>query len=97
MVADMARELEGTGVTAVSLYPGLVRTENVLANEEHFDLSNSESPEFTGRAVAALAADPDVGRHSGRALVAAELAAEYGFTDVDGARPRSLRDSLLPG
>ena len=97
MVADMARELEGTGVTAVSLYPGLVRTENVLANAEHFDLSNSESPEFIGRAVAALAADPDVGRHSGRALVVAELAAEYGFTDVDGARPRSLRDSLLPG
>ena len=97
MVADMARELDGTGVTAVSLYPGLVRTENVLANEQFFDLSNSESPGFIGRAVAALAGDPDVGCHSGRALVAAELAEEYGFTDVDGARPRSLRDSLLPG
>ena len=95
VVADMAGGLEGTGVTAVSLYPGVVRTENVLAKGEYFDLSNSESPEFIGRAVAALAADPDVARHNGQALVAAELAEEYGFTDVDGARPRSLRDSLL--
>ena len=97
MVADMARELKGTGVTALSLYPGVVRTENVLANAEYFDLSNSESPEFIGRAVAALAADPDVQRHSGRALIAAELATEYGLTDVDGRTPRSLRESMLPG
>jgi dehydrogenase/reductase SDR family protein 1 len=94
MVADMARELKGTGVTAVSLYPGVVRTENVLANAEYFDLSNSESPEFI---VAALAADPDVARHNGRALVAAELAAEYGFMDLDGRTPRSLLGSMLPG
>src|SRR5581483_3676774 len=58
MVADMAYELDGTGVTIVSLYPGIVRTENVLANAEFFDLSNSESPEFVGRAIAHLAADP---------------------------------------
>lgn len=45
------------------------------------DLTNSESPEFIGRAVAALAGDPDVMRHSGTALVAASLAVEYGFTD----------------
>jgi NAD(P)-dependent dehydrogenase (short-subunit alcohol dehydrogenase family) len=96
LVADMATELDGTGVTAVSLYPGVVRTENVLANAQYFDLSNAESPQFIGRAVAALAADPDVRRHSGRPLVAAELAEEYGFTDVDGSTPRSLRDSLLP-
>ncbi|MBV8479916.1 MAG: SDR family NAD(P)-dependent oxidoreductase [Actinobacteria bacterium] len=81
MVADMARELAGTGVTAVSLHPGLVRTENVLANAEYFDLADSESPQFIGRAIAALAADPEIAARNGRALVAAELAAEYGFTD----------------
>ena len=54
MASDMAHELKSHGVTVVSLYPGLVRTEAVLAAGV-FDLSNSESPEFTGRAVAALA------------------------------------------
>ena len=63
MTSDMAHELKPHGVTAVSLYPGLVRTEAVLA-AGCFDLSNSESPEFIGRVIAALAADPDV---SGRA------------------------------
>jgi len=54
------------------------------------DLSNSESPEFIGRAIAALAADADVLRHSGKVLVAAALGREYGFTDVDGKTPRPL-------
>ncbi len=89
MAADMAHELRPYGVTVVSLYPGLVRTENVLAAGV-FDLSNSESPEFIGRAVAALAADPDVARRSGAVLVAAALGTEYGFTDVDGKQPRPL-------
>src|SRR5262249_47463466 len=57
MAADMAHELKPHGVTVVSLYPGLVRTEAVLAAGV-FDLRNSESPEFIGRAVAALAGDP---------------------------------------
>src|SRR5262245_9783080 len=86
---DMAHELKSHGVTVVSLYPGLVRTEAVLAARV-FDLSNSESPEFIGRAVAALAADPDVARRTGSVLVAAALAQEYDFTDVDGRRPRPL-------
>lgn len=90
MVADMATELRPHGVTAVSLYPGLVRTEKVMEAAAWLDLSNSESPEFIGRAIAALAADPDVLRHSGRVLVAAGLAADYGFTDVDGKSPRPL-------
>ena len=54
------------------------------------DLSNSESPEFTGRAVVALAADPDVLRHTGKVHVVADLAREYGFTDIDGSTPRPL-------
>jgi dehydrogenase/reductase SDR family member 1 len=89
MAKDMAHELRQHGVTVVSLYPGLVRTEAVLAAGV-FDLSNSESPEFIGRAVAALASDPELSRRNGSVLVAAALAEEYGFTDVDGRRPRAL-------
>ena len=76
MASDMAHELTSHGVSVVSLYPGLVRTEGVLAAGV-FDLSNSESPEFIGRAVAALAVDPEVARWSGSVVVAAALAAEY--------------------
>jgi dehydrogenase/reductase SDR family protein 1 len=90
MTADMATELRPFGVTAVSLYPGMVRTEKVMAAAAWLDLTNSESPEFVGRAVAALAADPDVLRHTGTVLVAASLAVEYGFTDIDGKTPRPL-------
>ena len=91
MTADMAEELRVHGVATVSLYPGLVRTEKVMAAAQWLDLSNSESPEFTGRAVVALAADTDVLRHSGQVRVVADLAREYGFADVDGTTPRALR------
>ena len=90
MTADMAVELKPHGVAVVSLYPGLVRTEKVMAAAAWLDLSNSESPEFIGRAVAALASDPDVLRHTGKVLIAAALANDYGFTDVDGRTPRPL-------
>ena len=89
LTADTAAVLRDHGVTVVSLYPGLVRTEAVLAAGV-FDLSNSESPEFAGRAVAALAADADVQRRTGQVLVAAQLGVDYGFTDVDGRSPRPL-------
>jgi dehydrogenase/reductase SDR family protein 1 len=90
MTADMAIELKPHGVTVVSLYPGLVRTEKVMEASKWLDLTNSESPDFIGRAVAALAADPDVLRHTGNILVAAAVAKEYGFTDIDGKSPRPL-------
>lgn len=90
MTADMAIELKPHGVTAVSLYPGLVRTEKVMEAAAWLDLTNSESPEFIGLAVAALADDPDVIRHTGTVLVAASVAAQYGFTDIDGKSPRPL-------
>lgn len=90
MTVDMAKELKPHGVTVVSLYPGLVRTEKVMEAAPYLDLSNSESPEFIGRAVAALAADPDVLRHTGNVLIAAAVAKEYGFTDIDGKSPRPL-------
>lgn len=90
LAADMAHELRPHNVAAVALYPGLVRTERVLAAAEHFDMSNAESPQFSGRAVAALAADPRRMDKSGQALVAAALALEYGFTDIDGRQPTPL-------
>jgi NAD(P)-dependent dehydrogenase (short-subunit alcohol dehydrogenase family) len=90
MTADMARELDPHGVTAVSLYPGMVRTEAVLAAAEWLDLSNSESPEFIGRVVAALANDPRLQSRSGSVLVAAAVAAELGVTDTDGRQPIPL-------
>jgi dehydrogenase/reductase SDR family member 1 len=90
LTADMAIELQPHGVTIVSIYPGMVRTEKVMESAAWLDLSNSESPEFIGRAVATLAADPDVLRHTGNVLVAAAIAKEYGFTDIDGTRPRAL-------
>jgi NAD(P)-dependent dehydrogenase (short-subunit alcohol dehydrogenase family) len=90
MTADMATELKPYDVAVVSLYPGLVRTEKVMEAAQWLDLTNSESPDFIGRAVAALAADPDVLRHTGKALVAAGLAKEYFFTDIDGTTPRPL-------
>ena len=90
LTADMAVELKPFGVTVVSLYPGMVRTEKVMAAAQFLDLSNSESPEFIGRAIAALAGDPDVLRHTGQVLVAAAVARDYGFADVDGKSPRPL-------
>jgi NAD(P)-dependent dehydrogenase (short-subunit alcohol dehydrogenase family) len=90
MSACMAHELREHNVAVVSLYPGLVRTESVLKAAQYFDLSNSESPQFIGRGVAALAADPNVMQKSGQILIAASLGLEYGFTDVDGKQPRPL-------
>jgi len=90
LAADMAHELRQHNVAVVSLYPGLVRTEGVMAAAQYFDLSNSESPQFVGRAVAALAADPEVIQKSGQVWVAAALALEYSFTDIDGKQPRPL-------
>jgi NAD(P)-dependent dehydrogenase (short-subunit alcohol dehydrogenase family) len=88
--ADIAHEMREYEVAAVSLYPGLVRTEMVMRNAQYFDMSNSESPEFIGRAVAHLAADPQVMGKSGEVLLAAQLALDYGFTDDDGSQPRPL-------
>jgi NAD(P)-dependent dehydrogenase (short-subunit alcohol dehydrogenase family) len=90
LTSDMARELAPHEISVVSLYPGLVRTEAVMAAAAFLDLTNSESPEFIGRAVEALARDPHRMRHSGRVVVAAQLGLEYGFTDIDGRQPRPL-------
>jgi hypothetical protein len=57
---------------------------------QRFDLSNSESPQFIGRVIAALANDPDLLRRPGQVLVAAAAALEYGITDIDGTQPHPL-------
>ncbi|HEX5735646.1 MAG TPA: SDR family NAD(P)-dependent oxidoreductase [Blastocatellia bacterium] len=90
MTADMAEELKEHNVAAVSLYPGLVRTEKVMEAAAWLDLSNSESPQFIGRAVVALACDEKIMERTGKVLIAASLAEEYGFADVDGKQPRPL-------
>jgi NAD(P)-dependent dehydrogenase (short-subunit alcohol dehydrogenase family) len=92
----MAHDLRRHGVAAVALAPGFMRTERVLAEHARhpFDLGATESPEYLGRAVAALAADRDVLTRSGQLLTAGELARAYGFTDVDGRQPEPFR---MPG
>jgi NAD(P)-dependent dehydrogenase (short-subunit alcohol dehydrogenase family) len=100
---SQAQELRPHGATAVALTPGWMRSEMMLehygvteenwrdgtARSPHFVIA--ESPLYTGRAVAALAADPDVARWNGQSLSSGGLAAVYGFTDVDGTRPDAWR------
>lgn len=81
----MAHELSPFGVTALSLSPGHVLTERV--RDAGLADAATETPLYAGRAVAALAADPDVARHAGSVLSVADLAGLYGFDDADGRRP----------
>jgi dehydrogenase/reductase SDR family protein 1 len=91
MTADMATELASPDISVVSLYPGLVRTEKVMANAAYLDLSNSESPRFIGRTIAALWQHPETARmFSGGVLVAAQVARDLGVKDVDGGSPVPL-------
>lgn len=92
MSHDMAHELRGTGVSVLSLWPGLVRTPQLLASglEEiaGVRVADGEPPELQGRVVAALARDPDVAARSGTAVVTAEAATAYGLVDRPLASPR---------
>ena len=90
MAADMAHELRPHDVAAISLYPGLVRTEAVMRNAQYFDMSNSESPQFIGRVISGLWRDAALLDKSGRVHVAAALAEEYDIPDIDGRRPVPL-------
>jgi NAD(P)-dependent dehydrogenase (short-subunit alcohol dehydrogenase family) len=97
-------ELAPHGCTAVALTPGWLRSEMMLehygvteanwrdgaATNPHF-AAISESPQFVGRAVAALAGDPEVHRRNGGSFSSGELAREYGFTDLDGSQPDAWR------
>ena len=104
MAFTLAHELKPHGATAVSLTPGWLRPEAMLdayrVTESNWrDATNiqphfaiSESRTFVGRAVAALAADPNVSRWSGTSLSSGQLAKIYGFTDLDGSQPDAWRD-----
>ncbi|MDX6547275.1 MAG: hypothetical protein QOG33_825 [Gaiellales bacterium] len=83
MAFGMATELRPHGVAALTLLPGFTRTEAVLALFTG-DLTPTNSTQYVGRAVAMLAADADVMRHSGESLRVADVAEAYGFVDVDG-------------
>jgi NAD(P)-dependent dehydrogenase (short-subunit alcohol dehydrogenase family) len=95
----MAEDLQRHGVAALALTPGYTRTESVLkhfgvteanwrdAGKKDTNFLHSETPYFTGRAVAALAADPHVLEKSGGIYTSYGLAKEYGFTDMDGSQP----------
>ena len=101
---SQAEELKSSGCTALALTPGWMRSEMML---EHFGVTEanwqeaadtqphfaaiSESPLFVGRAVAALAADPNVHRRTGGSYSSGALAREYGFTDLDGSQPDCWR------
>ena len=99
LAVAQAAELADRGITAVAVSPGFLRSEAVLdhfgvtaegwrdaiAVDPHF--AASETPHYVGRAIAALAADPDVARFSGRAVATWELSEIYPFTDLDGSRP----------
>ena len=103
MAFALAHEVGPRGATALSLTPGWLRSEAMLAaygvteatwheaerKQPHFAIS--ESPAYVGRAVAALAADPERARWNGKSLSSGQLAQVYGFTDLDGSRPDAWR------
>ncbi|MFJ6777714.1 SDR family oxidoreductase [Streptomyces yangpuensis] len=103
MAFALGHELGPRGATAVALTPGWLRSEmmldafgvaeenwrDALTTVPHFAIS--ETPAYVGRAVAALAADPEVSRWNGRSLSSGQLARVYGFTDLDGSRPDAWR------
>ena len=100
MVADMAVDFAGTGVSTVSIWMGILLTERL---QQAFGdnaaalagfAEHAETPEFTGRLIDALFRDPDVATLNGHTVIAAELAERYGLTDEAGRRPPSHRDAL---
>ncbi|MFI1680344.1 SDR family oxidoreductase [Streptomyces sp. NPDC020607] len=104
MARDLAEELKEYGCTALCLTPGWLRSEAMLdtyfkvteddwlaGTEQNPHFAISETPTFVGRALVALAGDPDVARHNGTSLSSGGLAEEYGFTDVDGSAPDAWR------
>lgn len=100
MAADMAVDMEGTSVSAVSLWLGLQKTERsaLAGSDEGVDyaafLARAETPQFTGRVIHSLWQDPTLKQLSGQTLIVAEQAVAYGLTDVNGHQPASLRPQL---
>jgi NAD(P)-dependent dehydrogenase (short-subunit alcohol dehydrogenase family) len=91
--ATLAHELRPHGVSVVAVFPGFTTTERV----QMAGATGLESPEYTGRCIAALATDPAVSRRSGGGYRVGELARDYGVTDIDGSQPEpfDLPDELI--
>ena len=101
MMADMAVDFAGTGVTAVSFWPGFILTDAVraippemLPAELRQALPEWETPEFSAQVLAALADDPEIARFAGKTVIGAELGERYGITDSDGKQPISYRATM---
>ena len=100
MAADMAVDFHGTGVATVSIWMGILLTERMRrlfdGNPDALEgfAAHAETPEFTGHLIDAMFGDPELSRRSGRAVIGAEVAREYGITDADGRVPPSHRDVL---
>lgn len=99
MMFDMAVDLKAYNVASLAVWPGMVRTEMVMARWEgkpgaQERLASYESPHYTGRVIAALLGDPELMALSGKVLIAAEYGAARGIVDVDGARPLSYREQM---
>jgi NAD(P)-dependent dehydrogenase (short-subunit alcohol dehydrogenase family) len=100
LTQDAAAELRAHGVAVVSLWPGLVLTEGLLANAETapdgrrtlhgLDIGFGETPKFNGKAVVALAADPEILARSGGSFWSSRLARDYGFAEDDGHLPPEI-------
>ncbi|MBX7455586.1 SDR family NAD(P)-dependent oxidoreductase [Mycolicibacterium sp. 3033] len=102
MAADMAVDFRGTGVATVSIWMGILLTErmrrafdgNPGALEAFAD--HAETPQFTGYLIDAMYCDPELDRHSGRTVIGAEAARDYGITDARGRTPPSHRELGVP-
>lgn len=95
--ADTALELKDHGVSVFSLYPGQVSTEGMVEYSKYnksLDIDAMESPQFVGRCIAALAGDKNAIENSGKILITSEIAEYYGFTDINGKLPKSLKSEL---
>lgn len=95
LAADMAKELRDKNVACISLWPGAVKTEYLLQQglqigDQKFQEEDMESPEYSGMAVCALLADPDVLAKTGKVFQSSELGVEYKFVDVDGKAKKPL-------
>jgi len=97
MTADTAHELKDHGVKVFSLYPGSVSTEGMCELAKYdpsINLDEMETPRFVGMCVAALALDDSALAQSGEILLTGEIARHYGFTDIDGKMPKTLRNEM---
>src|SRR5260370_42349859 len=97
MTWDMEQDVKACNVPVVSIWPGSTATERSVSilsqtpgGEER--IKSLETPQFTGRVIEALYGDPNLMMKSGQVVIGAEAAVEYGFTDINGNQPLSLRE-----